>query len=119
MYGYILNNKGLSFLNHEIYKKPTTLPYFTILITDEHHNYDKHPNEVVKNEELTYNSGSGQESRCHFNAYVWILFWLGTWLPGRIEPHVWIAFGVVKTILNVLICAIGSSNHRSLQLNDI
>lgn len=92
------------------------LSYFTILITDEHQNYDKHPNEVVKNEELTYNSGSGQEARSHFKAYVWILFWLGTWLPGRIEPHVWIAFGLMKTIHNaLLICAIGTSHHLSLE----
>ncbi|XP_034482751.1 uncharacterized protein LOC117788155 [Drosophila innubila] len=42
---------------------------------DDHHNYDKHPNEVVKNEELTYNSGSGRTADSHMNGYIWM--WMG------------------------------------------
>ncbi|KAM8702821.1 hypothetical protein ACLKA7_005169 [Drosophila subpalustris] len=42
---------------------------------DDHHNYDKHPNEVVKNEELTYNSGSGRTGAKHMNGYIWT--WMG------------------------------------------
>jgi len=45
------------------------------IITDDHPNYDKHPNEVVKNEELTYNSGSARRGTSHINGYIWI--WMG------------------------------------------
>ncbi|XP_041449329.1 uncharacterized protein LOC111070796 isoform X2 [Drosophila obscura] len=43
---------------------------------DDHHHYDKHPNEVVKNEELTYNSGSAIAGRNNFNVWIWISYWL-------------------------------------------
>ncbi|XP_043863105.1 ephrin-B3 isoform X2 [Drosophila mojavensis] len=46
---------------------------------DDHHNYDKHPNEVVKNEELTYNSGSGQAT---LNRPIDVYLWSWSWLPG-------------------------------------
>ncbi|EDV90980.1 GH24017 [Drosophila grimshawi] len=39
---------------------------------DDHHGYDKHPNEVVKNEELTYNSGTQQSHLCKWN-WNWII----------------------------------------------
>ncbi|XP_034112092.1 uncharacterized protein LOC117573205 isoform X1 [Drosophila albomicans] len=45
---------------------------------DDHHNYDKHPNEVVKNEELTYNSGSTRTSgTSNIQGYVWSWIWMG------------------------------------------
>lgn len=89
----------------------------TILILDEHHNYDKHPNEVVKNEELTYNSGSGQEARSHLLVYVWIFICLGS-MCG-IEATVWIALSVVNIIHKAIgICTTGTSHHRSLETGD-
>ncbi|XP_017155663.1 uncharacterized protein LOC108164455 [Drosophila miranda] len=43
---------------------------------DDHHHYDKHPNEVVKNEELTYNSGSAITAKNYFNVWIWLCSWL-------------------------------------------
>ncbi|BFG06758.1 uncharacterized protein DMAD_13663 [Drosophila madeirensis] len=43
---------------------------------DDHHHYDKHPNEVVKNEELTYNSGSAVAGRNNFSTWNWLCTWL-------------------------------------------
>ncbi|XP_017062562.1 uncharacterized protein LOC108102310 isoform X2 [Drosophila eugracilis] len=40
---------------------------------DDHHNYDKHPNEVVKNEELTYNSGTASTDRHILTTWKWFL----------------------------------------------
>ncbi|XP_037732352.1 uncharacterized protein LOC119563161 isoform X1 [Drosophila subpulchrella] len=40
---------------------------------DEHHHYNKHPNEVVKNEELTYNRGTAQADKHIFALWIWIL----------------------------------------------
>lgn len=44
------------------------------IVTDE---YDKHPNEVVKNEELTYNSS------CNPSALLWLCVLLACCLVGR------------------------------------
>ncbi|XP_064537622.1 uncharacterized protein Ephrin [Drosophila montana] len=65
---------------------------------DDHHNYDKHPNEVVKNEELTYNSGSGQATRSH----IWIWTWLagGAATRGLTSMHV---YGINSTLLLAII----------------
>ncbi|XP_030566585.1 uncharacterized protein LOC115766748 [Drosophila novamexicana] len=65
---------------------------------DDHHNYDKHPNEVVKNEELTYNSGSGQATRSH----IWIWTWLagGAATRGLTSMH---AYGINSTLLLAII----------------
>ncbi|KAH8376019.1 hypothetical protein KR093_005180, partial [Drosophila rubida] len=43
---------------------------------DDHHNYDKHPNEVVKNEELTYKSGSTRTG-CTSKTQEYIWNWIG------------------------------------------
>ncbi|XP_033168258.1 uncharacterized protein LOC117146315 [Drosophila mauritiana] len=40
---------------------------------DDHHHYNKHPNEVVKNEELTYNSGAATSDGNIFALWIWIL----------------------------------------------
>ncbi|KRK04896.1 uncharacterized protein LOC6523732 isoform X2 [Drosophila yakuba] len=39
---------------------------------DDHHHYNKHPNEVVKNEELTYNSGTATSDGLFFALWTWI-----------------------------------------------
>ncbi|XP_039232883.1 uncharacterized protein LOC6523732 isoform X5 [Drosophila yakuba] len=38
----------------------------------DHHHYNKHPNEVVKNEELTYNSGTATSDGLFFALWTWI-----------------------------------------------
>ncbi|KAH8272499.1 hypothetical protein KR044_012131, partial [Drosophila immigrans] len=46
---------------------------------DDHHNYDKHPNEVVKNEELTYNSASTHTRRTsNLQGYVRTWIWINS-----------------------------------------
>ncbi|XP_050742822.1 uncharacterized protein LOC108036018 isoform X2 [Drosophila biarmipes] len=40
---------------------------------DDHHHYNKHPNEVVKNEELTYNRGTAQAAKHVLALWNWIL----------------------------------------------
>ncbi|XP_016979596.1 uncharacterized protein LOC108044943 [Drosophila rhopaloa] len=40
---------------------------------DDHHHYNKHPNEVVKNEELTYNSAAAPADSHFFALWIWPL----------------------------------------------
>jgi hypothetical protein len=44
--------------------------------------YEKHPNEVVKNEELTYN-GAQATSHCHLPVVSGVLLYLTVLLVGR------------------------------------
>ncbi|XP_043069565.1 uncharacterized protein Ephrin isoform X1 [Drosophila bipectinata] len=48
---------------------------------DDHH-YEKHPNEVVKNEELTYNSGSSSPNCCIYSTCIRTFSWLSITLPS-------------------------------------
>ncbi|XP_023162447.2 uncharacterized protein LOC111593713 isoform X2 [Drosophila hydei] len=82
---------------------------------DDHHNYDKHPNEVVKNEELTYNGGSGQATLSrHFDSYLWI--W--SWLPGGTITTTILIASIVYTF-HYLLRTLNNAMDRGREILDI
>lgn len=74
----------------------------TIIFTDDHH-YEKHPNEVVKNEELTYNSGSSSRKCRIYSIWIRLFSWLSLTLPSFccMAAH-WISSPVALSIAAVL-----------------
>lgn len=80
-------------------------------IPDDHHNYEKHPNEVVKNEELTYNSGSGQAT---LNRPIDVYLWSWSWLPcGTITTTILIA-GIFYTF-HYLLWTLNNAMDRRIE----
>ncbi|KAH8332275.1 hypothetical protein KR067_006018 [Drosophila pandora] len=69
---------------------------------DDHH-YEKHPNEVVKNEELTYNSGSSSRKCRIYSIWIRLFSWLSLTLPSFccMAAH-WISSPVVLSMAAVL-----------------
>ncbi|XP_017051375.1 uncharacterized protein LOC108095021 [Drosophila ficusphila] len=61
------------------------------------HQYNKHPNEVVKNEELTYNSGTGPAERHIFSSWIWLCSYFPSCLPA-----VWINSSIVLSFVAIL-----------------
>ncbi|KAH8269802.1 hypothetical protein KR018_008124 [Drosophila ironensis] len=67
-------------------------------VNGDNQHYDKHPNEVVKNEELTYNSGSTHANPRIFGLWIWFFSWMVA-LPLSAN---WIDFSLVLSIVSIL-----------------
>ncbi|KAI8036416.1 hypothetical protein M5D96_010721 [Drosophila gunungcola] len=71
---------------------------------DDHHHYNKHPNEVVKNEELTYNSGAAPADKHIFALWIWLmsLFSVTSIEPCCLSVY-WINPSLVLSIVAILV----------------
>ncbi|XP_017126150.1 uncharacterized protein LOC108145312 [Drosophila elegans] len=71
---------------------------------DDHHHYNKHPNEVVKNEELTYNSGAAPADKHFFALWIWLMsFFSVTSIESCCLSAYWINPSLVLSIAAILV----------------